>query len=96
MPGRGMKALIDDAVVESCCDVSATKLQPVHPATGALSEEARGRLQHQQHAVEPVQVDVATMLWAVRTAPRLSAAGPSGWCNHHLADLASSPEGRSL
>ena len=87
MPRRGMTALIDDAAVERDCDVAAEKLLPVHPASGALSEEARARLGHQQQAVTPVQVDTATMLWAVRTAPRLSAAGPSGWRNRHLADL---------
>jgi hypothetical protein len=85
--GKGMGCLLENATVVADADDAVHALQPLHPAAGAITDAQRAQVQGWLRGVVPWQASLGDMQWALRSAAKGSAPGPSCLRTRHLQRL---------
>jgi hypothetical protein len=87
---KGMGSLLEIATVVADADDAVQALQPLHPTASATTDAQRAQVQGWLRGVTPWHATIGDMQWAVRTAAKGSAPGPSCLRTRHL-QLESAP-----
>ena len=91
--GRGFAKLHATGPALADARAAAELLKPLHPVEGALTAGQRAQLASDVEDTTPLELDTDGVSWALRTASRNAAPGPSGWRTEHLAALAGDAAG---